>query len=407
MRFIAAFSVVMLMLHGIIYSQYTGQITINPADVSTEQTDGWDIVTIEGCNMENETGKPFLPVKSLKIAIPEDVDVTGIQILGVQQQELTGSYIIMPTQPGQIPGEPEPDFENPDPTIYNANAIYPSNYIFSTTDGFRSGVHIAGLLYYPLTYNPVTQKLYLTTQIQYQLVYTSSNHDPVKPRRMINNTFLELKENIKSNLENPTEIDALFQLEKIDIFNNIVFAPTEFPNFSGHPVEYVIITNENLKQGFQEIADWKTQKGVPAVVRTIEWIYNNYSGVDQAEKVRNFIIDSYEEWGTQFFMLGGDSDVVPIRCAWISPFISQIESAGAFVPADMYFACLDGNWNADGDATFGEANWNRSNDGTFIKESNDYINLDEVDRDPDVVIGRIPIEDYTNSQGEFVELNRF
>jgi len=72
----------------------------------------------------------------------------------------------------------------------------------------------------------------------------------------------------------------------------------------------------------------------------------------------------------------------------------------------MYYACLDGNWNADGDATFGEADWDRENDGTFVQLSQNS-NIDNVDRDPEVVIGRVPVEDYLDDQGELVELNNF
>lgn len=208
--------------------------------------------------------------------------------------------------------------------------------------------------------------------------------------------------------ENPSDVETYFQLEKTDDFNGTAFAPNEFPNFNGQAVEYVIITNEILAADFQEISDWKTRKGVPAVVRTVEWIYSYYPGVDQAEKVRNFIIDAYQNWGVQYVMLGGDSDIVPIRFAWFGPYwelASHIPN-GEFIPADMYFACLDGNWNADGDATFGEADWDRENDGTFVHLTPPTINLDDVDRLPEVYIGRVPVEDYL-VEGEPVELNQF
>lgn len=176
LRFLAVFSVIMLTLQGL-YSQYTGQQYFSLADVTTTQANGYDHVTISGCFMETYVGKPYLPVKHLHIAIPEDKDVIGIQILSMQQQELTGTYNIMPTQLEQIPGETAPEFGNPDPAIYNVNEQYPANYIINTTTGFKSGVHIAGVLYYPLRYNPITQKLYLTTQIQYQLVYANASHN--------------------------------------------------------------------------------------------------------------------------------------------------------------------------------------------------------------------------------------
>ncbi|MBM3434977.1 MAG: hypothetical protein FJY07_02035, partial [Bacteroidetes bacterium] len=156
-KFQAVFCIMMLTLHGL-YAQFTGQVDFDPADVNIEQTDGWDVATIDGCNMVTDAGKPYLPVKQLQIAIPEDKDVIGIQVVNVQQQELTGNYNIMPAQPEQVPGEPEPDFVDPDPAIYNVNAQYPAEFIFSPSAGFKAGVHIAGVLYYPLTYNPVTQK---------------------------------------------------------------------------------------------------------------------------------------------------------------------------------------------------------------------------------------------------------
>ena len=267
-KFLATLSMTLLLLQGL-YAQYTGQQNFSLAEVNTTQTDGWDIATIAGCNMEVDVGKPYLPVKHLHIAIPKNKDVTGIRILNMQQQELAGNFNIMPTQPGQIPGESKPDFANPDPAIYNMNAQYPADYIYSPTAGFKSGVHIAGVLFYPLRYNPVTRKLYLITQIQYQLVYADANHNPVKPRRMLHNSYIKLKDEIKNTVVNPVDIDTYFQLEKTDVFSGTAFLPNEFPNYGGQAVEYVIITNQTLAEGFQEIADWKTRKGVPAFVRAV------------------------------------------------------------------------------------------------------------------------------------------
>ena len=74
LKFMAAFSILMLMLPGL-HAQYEGQVNFNPADVNVEQTDGWDVATILDCYMETDVGKPYLPVKHLHIAIPEDKTV--------------------------------------------------------------------------------------------------------------------------------------------------------------------------------------------------------------------------------------------------------------------------------------------------------------------------------------------
>src|SRR5688572_8103409 len=127
------------------------------------------------------------------------------------------------------------------------------------------------------------------------------------------------------------------------------YQPTFRPTTDGSAVEYVIVTSEALESEFQDLADWKTRKGVQAAVRTVEWIDQTYpNGADRAERIRFFLRDAYQNWGTLFVLLGGDTDIVPPRYA-----ITTLEG-GEAIPADYYYACLNGNWNDDGDARFGE-----------------------------------------------------
>lgn len=377
-------------------AQYTGSIDISPIQVSQEKSGTYDVVRIEGCSMTIEPGSPYLPIKELHIALPANKTVSSIQVLNYTQQELKGSYEILPTQYPRIPELQDPGFKEPNIGIYGDNSLYPAIQLSFTGAGFASGVHIAGINYCPLQYNPITKKLVLTTHIEYRVNYTTESNSPIKPRRLTADQVKATREALKAIVDNPNEIDNYFQLEKVDDLNETVFTVDEFPNFEGQPVQYVIITNELMKEGFQEIADWKTKTGRPAVVRTVEWIESYYNGADQAEKVRSFITDAYQNWGAVYFMLGGDVGQVPCRIAWMSHFNnSQLITAipnGDFIPADMYYACLDGNWNADGDATFGESNWNRLNDGSFYQEQNSLINLDTVDRLPEVYVGRVPVE---------------
>ncbi|OQW95780.1 MAG: hypothetical protein BWK77_06885, partial [Verrucomicrobia bacterium A1] len=81
----------------------------------------------------------------------------------------------------------------------------------------------------------------------------------------------------------------------------------------------------------------------------MENIVTNYSGVDNAEKLRNFLIDAYNTWGTDYVLLGGDIGVVPMRKLWCT-------AAGEedLIPSDLYYQCLNGNYNNDGDDRWGE-----------------------------------------------------
>ena len=144
------------------------------------------------------------------------------------------------------------------------------------------------------------------------------------------------------------------------------------------------------------LAEWKTKKGMPTIIKTISWIQLNYPGCDLQEQIRNFIKDAFEKWGTPYFVLGGDVNIIPIRYAWIHQFASDLNPKGEFEPADMYYSCLDGNWNADGDATFGEADYDRWNDGSVHYSS--LGNVDDVDISPDVFVARIPVENLIEAQ---------
>lgn len=129
---------------------------------------------------------------------------------------------------------------------------------------------------------------------------------------------------------------------------------------------YVIVTSESLASEFEPLASWRTAHGLPAEVRTVEWITAHYSGVDDAESVRFFFQDAYTSLGTLLVLLGGDAEVVPVRYARMT-FFTPTD-----ILTDYYFMCLDGTWNGDGDEYFGEVE-------------------DQVDLIPEIFVGRAPV----------------
>src|SRR5258705_6485357 len=136
------------------------------------------------------------------------------------------------------------------------------------------------------------------------------------------------------------------------------FKPPQSPSVLGSPVEYVIVTTDPYVSEFQRLADWKTESGVPAVVRTLSFIRQEYPfGADDADRIRQFIRDAYSRWSTKWVLLGGDTDVIPFRMIYTTFF------SGEHIPCDMYFSCLDGSWNADGDSTYGEGFYSANQTG--------------------------------------------
>jgi hypothetical protein len=77
--------------------------------------------------------------------------------------------------------------------------------------------------------------------------------------------------------------------------------------------DYVVITQSSWVDDFQPLADWKTKKGIPANIVTTSWIYSTYSGSNNQAKIRAFVIDAQTNWGTVFFLLGGDTGVIQVQ----------------------------------------------------------------------------------------------
>ena len=157
------------------------------------------------------------------------------------------------------------------------------------------------------------------------------------------------------------------------------FDPTADPSLDGSGIRYLVVTTEALAPAFAPLVEWKTRRGVPAAVRTLEWIESRTrQGVDRAETLRNFLIEAYTLWGVEWVLLGGDTGIVPVRYAWTTALGPEA------VPTDLYYACLDGTWNGDGDDRWAEGS--------------QTLDPSEADIFPELGVARAPVNDVTQAQ---------
>jgi len=119
-------------------------------------------------------------------------------------------------------------------------------------------------------------------------------------------------------------------------------------------VEYALITTEALIPAFEVLAKWKNQKGIPTKIFTMEYISENYPGVDAAEELRNFLIDLYKNGTLTWVLLGGDTPLVPHREFWSETDVFGFADFSGNIASEMYFADLDGTWDDDNDGMWGE-----------------------------------------------------
>ncbi len=153
-----------------------------------------------------------------------------------------------------------------------------------------------------------------------------------------------------------------------------LFAPlptgvrTQAPMGGIDEYRHVLITSADLAPYLDPVSAWRTKHGFPSMIMTVEDIVMTYPGWDDAERVRNFIIDAHDSWGTLYFTLAGDMGVVPVRYMG-DPASGPSGSA----PVDLYFSDLDGTWDANENHIYGEE-------------------ADSVDLYSDVYVGRASIE---------------
>jgi hypothetical protein len=127
----------------------------------------------------------------------------------------------------------------------------------------------------------------------------------------------------------------------------------------------------------RDVVKLKTRKGWPANCVTVDWIKERYTGGDVQAKIHNFLDAAYANWGTAFVLFAGDVEmpgkyeppqyppgetwrrsgrygVVPIRhlCPNNGSTPSQIDEYNA--PGDIYYACLDENWDGNGNGVYGQ-----------------------------------------------------
>ena len=122
-------------------------------------------------------------------------------------------------------------------------------------------------------------------------------------------------------------------------------------------IDYLIITSEVLKPYFSTLSEFKTLRGIKTEIVSVESIYTNVSGIDKQDKIRNLIKYFYNNYGTNYVLLGGDDEIIPHR-----GLFDMVNEATDYVyidddiASDLYYGGLDGNWNTNGDTLWGEPN---------------------------------------------------
>jgi len=328
----------------------TRTVVFAPADLEFSQVAGYDVVELRGYPAMVKPGAPRLPRVVEPLLIPAGAVPMSVEVLVTDWVDIPGVYNIYPGQPDRPLSVSEGvygSFYEPDPGIYSMAHEYPGFGVRLAGAGNMNGYRIAHVELFPLQYIPAEGVLRLATRVVYRVEYLEHQVSDVVATERQRDVFGQA---VRAHVVNPEDI--AYCAPRVTGFG--LGASLVPPGY----YEYVVVSESPIDTVFQRLVDWKTKKGVPGTIVLMSWINSNYSGYDLAEKLRNFIIDARDNWGTIYVLLGGSGDynssgqnIVPTRKGWYT-------SAGGpdndYLPADLYYSDLDGNWDFDGDHTYGE-----------------------------------------------------
>jgi len=318
-----------------------------------------------------EPGNPSLPFYPVRILLPMGEKVTSVLVtLNSDKSVRTNISLDFVRNPQPI-SKPAADLTEKNQAIWSADAFYPErDFAFLGTQQWK-GYTLAVVNVYPWHYNPQSKLLNYSGNASI-LITTEADSDlrEAQDKMLIVNDRMQSL--LTKTVVNPEQVRSYVKTS--------VHTPMMRTINPNDPKQLIIITSQNKMAWFNQYSQWKVSKSIPTGIFAIEDILTEYTGVDNPAKLRSFIHDAYLTWGgtstpLEYVILAGDDEIIPVR-----GFYGQVgDTVDNWMPSDLYYGGLDGNWNADGDELWGE------------------YPSDQPDLLPEVYVGRFPAE----SQGEF------
>jgi hypothetical protein len=302
-------------------------------------------------------GQPLLPVIPVKLILANGYEVESVEVVKGESVPLDGEHFIEPKErPVPLVEGATPEPVPADPVVYESDDPWPGKQTDVVTVQKRRGVSVLVLNLYPIEYRGKSGKVSYYPSLELKVkarpaAATTSDRDAVRYRR-------DPARPVTEGVENPEMLEIGGYVETPAPASGATggVAPLGLCN-PADSFQYVIVTSEAISNAttdvtVRDLAAHKRAKGISSAIVTIESILASYSGRDDPEKLRNFIKDAYNNWETDFVLLGGDVNVIPLRKLWCEawPGAKYVEN----IPSDLYYQCLDGDYNRDNDDRWGE-----------------------------------------------------
>ncbi|MCX6286978.1 MAG: C25 family cysteine peptidase [Bacteroidetes bacterium] len=311
--------------------------------------------------LSGNAGEPMMPWQAVSLVLPPGESAREIHMQGSGFVELQGNFLIQPQQDISPISKGDNGKFLKNETVYNSSSAYPLVNTGNLNTSYMNGYAFALCTFTPLVYYPSLRKAGYFSEVTITITTEKSatSQDALKnlsPSDKVMNRVRQFAQNPES----------------------LVMYPQKKSAASGY--QLLIITGQSFISGFTAFTAMYDSLGISSQIHTVEDITSAMSGIDVQDKIRNFILQEYQQNGIEYTLLGGDVDIIPHR-----QFYCSVLSGGSYytaydIPSDLYYSGMDGNYDANANGIYAEL-------------------ADDPDLLPDVSVGRLPfgtIQEQTN-----------
>lgn len=303
---------------------------------------------IPGCMQGGIDGEPLLPKYPVMLLLPPGETLESAELIVHRESEYPLMLPLMPKQADRPYSEGRSGKFIMDRSVYRQKE-YAAPGIRYAVQRYRGAEIVMGRIS-PVTYFPASG---MARQTEHATLRIRTK--PAASESSLNTKDAALLENL---LQNPRELSS-YQID---------------PDKREH---LLIVTSPEFSAAFDTLTEFYKAYGIESQIMTTGGIeLEEYPGRDFPEKIRNAIRQTYLEKGLDYVLIGGNSSIVPHRGLSCSVNSGGTIYSSDNIPADLYYAALDGDWDNNGNNIFGEYN--------------DSTGYDEADLLPELAVGRMP-----------------
>lgn len=291
-------------------------------------------VVFDQALLTGKPGEPVLPYFAVNLLLPPGHEAISIRFEGSGETLIPGNYNLVSGQYSRPLSEPGIPVNLRNEEVYRSMAAYPDIPTGALSTQYMNGYAFAQTVFTPVIYIPGKGELKYFEQVTIRI----QTRETEKGREALKNLSASssVKENLLRNAQNPGAEGQYAARER-----------------SVSDYEILIITPEAFVEQFDALTQLYLPRGMKSQITTTAFIQANSTGVDMPEKIRNYIIQEYQQHGIEHVVLGGDVEHVAYR-----GFYCHVQSSSAYedynIPSDLYYSALDGNWNTNGNNVWGE-----------------------------------------------------